>query len=71
MESLLLKMNDVATLLAVSRAQAYVLAASGQLPGVVRIGTSVRVSRRALEAWIAAQENGSSEFVVTPRRRAS
>ena len=48
----LLKVEEAAALLRISRAKAYEMAASGELPGVVRIGRSLRVSRRRLLAWL-------------------
>ncbi len=52
-EPLLLDSREVARLLGVGRTKAFELMA-GALP-VVRIGRSVRVSRSALELWIAAE----------------
>ncbi|MDO8674413.1 MAG: helix-turn-helix domain-containing protein [Dehalococcoidia bacterium] len=43
---------DVAKLLKVSKSACYSYAKQGKLPGVLVIGESVRVSRRALEAWL-------------------
>lgn len=51
----LLRLGEVASLMAISRSQAYQLALDGRLPGVVRIGTSVRIHRRTLLAWLDAQ----------------
>jgi excisionase family DNA binding protein len=54
-------MNETATLLTVEqaaqrlrigRSKAYALAASGRLPGAIRLGASIRVSSEALEQWI-------------------
>jgi len=50
-EPLLLTIPEAARLLRVSRAQAYQLAARGDLP-VVRIGRSVRVRADRLERWL-------------------
>jgi excisionase family DNA binding protein len=47
----LLKARQVASLLGVSRSQAYAMMATGRLP-VVRIGRSVRVPKLALAEWI-------------------
>lgn len=55
---LLLRVPEVARLLGVSRTRAYVLVQRGELPAI-RIGQSVRVSRRALEAWIERQEQSA------------
>lgn len=58
----LLKPQDVATILNVSRSFAYLLLQSGQLPAV-RLGKSVRVRVEDIEAFIKANrfpviENG-------------
>lgn len=47
----LYKAHQVATLLGISRSQAYGMMATGRLP-VVRIGRSVRVPKAALIEWI-------------------
>jgi excisionase family DNA binding protein len=51
MEHRLLKAEEVARRLAIGKATAYMLMASGELP-TVRLGKSVRVSERALNTWI-------------------
>jgi excisionase family DNA binding protein len=48
---LLLRVPEVARLLGISRSAMYQLVASAQVP-VVRIGRSIRVVRKGLEAWI-------------------
>lgn len=55
LQSSLLRAEEAAKLLNISRSKVFALMASGQLPGVVRIGRSVRVSRTVLERWIAEQ----------------
>ena len=55
MDARLLRPIEVATVLGISRATAYGLIASGQLPAV-RIGRCVRVSRVALDRWIDERE---------------
>ena len=50
-EHRLLRAEEVAKRLAIGKATAYMLMASGELP-TVRIGKSVRVSDSALNAWI-------------------
>jgi excisionase family DNA binding protein len=54
----LLRAPEVARFLRVTPSRAYQVMASGQIP-VVRIGRSVRVSRRQLEAWIERQSQDS------------
>lgn len=51
--SKLLRINEVAEILKVSRWRAYELARIGRIP-VVRIGRQVRVNAAALDAWIEA-----------------
>jgi excisionase family DNA binding protein len=56
MDKLLLRpYPDAAEALGVSRSRIYELIARGQVPGVVRIGRSVRVSREALILWVREQ----------------
>ncbi|MDP9315571.1 MAG: helix-turn-helix domain-containing protein [Chloroflexota bacterium] len=52
---LLLRAEEAAHLLGVSRATVYNLLASGELRGV-KIGRAVRVSRATLLRWIAERE---------------
>lgn len=48
----LLSIEEAAAVLRIGRSRAYAMAASGTLPGLVRIGRSLRVHRRRLLAWI-------------------
>jgi len=54
MDRLLLRPDEAATAIGVSRAKAYQLIAAGQIPSV-RIGCSVRVPVDALKEWINRQ----------------
>jgi excisionase family DNA binding protein len=54
MEPQLLRIAEAAALMNVSRSTAYEMAQRGQLPGVLKFGRALRVSRRALEQWIDA-----------------
>jgi excisionase family DNA binding protein len=56
MDRLLYRMNEAAEVLGISRSKAYELAAAGLMPGLLRFGASLRVSVRALEAWIKANQ---------------
>ena len=47
----LLRVGEVAELLGLSRSKVYAMTASGELP-VIKIGTAVRVPKKALEEWI-------------------
>ena len=42
-------------MLNMGRAKAYQMVVSGEMPGVVRFGKSVRVSEAALRAWIESK----------------
>ena len=55
-ERLLLTIPEAARALGISVSQGYVLAHTGVLP-IVRIGRSVRVSRRTLAAWCEELES--------------
>ncbi len=61
MEEQLLKNEEVARILHVSRSFAYLLMRRGEIP-TVRIGTAVRVRREDLEQYISekASQNGSA-----------
>jgi excisionase family DNA binding protein len=54
-ERLLVRIPVAARMIDVSRAKGYQMAASGELPGVVHVGRSVRVSVQALREWIHQQ----------------
>lgn len=62
---LLLRVDEAARLLGIGTTLAYELVGQGRLPHV-RLGRAVRVPRRALEAWIAANTSGAA--VRTERR---
>jgi excisionase family DNA binding protein len=55
LEPELLHVDEAARLLRIGRTRAYEMTQSGEMPGLVRIGRSVRVSRRRLLAWIDEQ----------------
>lgn len=52
---LLLTPSHAADALQVSRSKFYVLVRRGEIPGIVRIGSSLRISRTALEEWILSR----------------
>ena len=54
-----LKVPEVAKVLRIARSRAYELVGSGEIPSV-RIGRSVRVSRRELVRWIEEQRQPSA-----------
>jgi excisionase family DNA binding protein len=49
-----LKVPEVAAVLRIARSRAYELVADGEIPSV-RIGRSIRVSRRELDRWLKGQ----------------
>lgn len=51
-EPLLLRVEEVARVLAIGRSKVYELIASGQLPSIT-IGSARRVPTEALQKWIA------------------
>lgn len=51
--TILLKFDEAATLLRISRSRLYELVARGEVPGVVTFGRSRRIRRASLERWVA------------------
>jgi excisionase family DNA binding protein len=56
-----LKVPEVAEVLRIARSRAYELVGEGEIPSV-RIGRSVRVSRRELDRWLEEQRQPSTRF---------
>ena len=56
-----LKVPELAEVLRIARGRAYELVGSGEIPSV-RIGRSVRVSRRELEKWLEKQRQPSARW---------
>lgn len=54
-----LSVPEVARLLRINRGRAYELANTGVLPGVIRIGRTIRVDRERLLAGLAKDERFS------------
>ncbi len=48
-----LTVEELATLLRVERKTAYAAIARGEIPGVRRLGTAIRISRPAVLSWLA------------------
>ena len=57
MEKILLRPTEVAEALGICRSKAYQLLATGALPGVVRLGRCVRISKEELHRWVAEQSS--------------
>ena len=53
---LMLRVDEAASLMSISRSKTYALIALGQIPGVRRFGAAVRINRAVLEAWLAEPE---------------
>ena len=73
-ESLLLRPNEAADLLSLSRSRLYQMAQAGALPGVVHLGGSVRIHRPTLERWLTEQaaetkRGAASAMPAAPMRR--
>lgn len=51
----LITIPEAARLLGVGRTKAFQMAKSGELPGVIRLGRSVRVSKPVLLRWLGAE----------------
>lgn len=56
-----LKVPEVAQVLRIARSRAYELVGSGEVPSV-RIGRSVRVSRKELDRWLEEQRQPSTRW---------
>ncbi len=56
-----LKVPEVAEIIRVARSRAYELVAEGEIPSV-RIGRSVRVSRKELDRWLEEQRQPSARW---------
>ncbi len=56
-----LKVPEVARVIRVARSRAYELVAEGDIPSI-RIGRSVRVSRRELDKWLDEQRQPSTRW---------
>ena len=54
-----LKVPEMAEELRIARSRAYELVGNGEIPSV-RIGRSIRVSRRELEKWLEEQHQPST-----------
>ena len=61
MENALMKPLQVGEYLMCGRSKTYQMLMNGTIPGVVRIGRSLRVNRKALDEWIAAGCPGASD----------
>jgi excisionase family DNA binding protein len=56
-----LKVPEVARIIRVARSRAYELVAEGEIPSI-RIGRSVRVSRKELDRWLEEQRQPNARW---------
>ena len=56
MEPMVLKVNEAAKLLSVSTNYLYELIAQNQIPGVIRVGRCLRISKKSILEWIGDAE---------------
>jgi excisionase family DNA binding protein len=66
-EPLLVSIEAAGRMLGIGRTRAYEMASAGTLPGVIRIGRSVKVSRKALVGWVDSRV-GEGFLEVVPGR---
>jgi excisionase family DNA binding protein len=57
--ALMLRVAEAANLMGISRSKTYELISRGELPGIRRIGSAVRINRQVLEAWLAEPTVGA------------
>ncbi len=50
-----LSIQDLQGLLHIGHTKAYSIVASGEIPGVIRIGRIIRINRQKLEGWLERQ----------------
>lgn len=51
-----LTVEELAVLLRISRNAAYASVARGEIPGVTRIGKTIRITRDVVVAWVRGQD---------------
>lgn len=57
-----LTVEELAAVLRIGRRQAYAQIREGRIPGVVRLGRSIRISAQAVEQWLhGTDHNGTTE----------
>ena len=61
LESETMKVEEAARVLGIGRQTAYDLAAQGKLPGALRLGRRIVVSRRALERFLESPDAGTGK----------
>ena len=54
-DAAVIRVDDLAARLDIGRRAAYEAVARGDVPGVIRIGRSIRISRVAVDRWLAGE----------------
>ena len=54
-----LTLNEAAAFLGCGTTLAYRLVRTGKMPGVIRLGRKILISRKALERWVDGELNGN------------
>ena len=54
-DAAVIRVEDLAARLDIGRRAAYEAVARGDVPGVIRIGRSIRISRVAVDRWLAGE----------------
>jgi excisionase family DNA binding protein len=61
-QRIVISVPEAAGVLGISVGKAWDLARRGQLPGVLRIGHSVKVSKAVLEEWVTEQARSRAAY---------
>ncbi len=60
-DAAVMKVDELAKLISCGRRQTYEAIARGDVPGVIRIGRSIRLSRVAVARWLAGDPEDNDE----------
>ena len=60
-DTAVIRVEDLAARLDIGRRAAYEAVARGDVPGVIRIGRSIRISRQAVDRWLAGEPEDDDE----------
>ena len=60
-DAAVIRVEDLAARLDIGRRAAYEAVARGDVPGVIRIGRSIRISRQAVDRWLAGEPEDGDE----------
>jgi excisionase family DNA binding protein len=63
--------GEASQLLGISRGQGYALARTGELPGAIKLGGRIVVSRPALDRLLAGEEESAASVSEFPETRES